>query len=98
VDWGGECDGAGLEGDHGGKWEASHMMTAAAETGDLQQLKDNPDYIGVASGADEVDSTPEQGAIWAEQCSAAIAAEAKWLVDNYPDLPIRVSHSRNHSS
>lgn len=94
VDWGGEGDAAGLNGDHGGRWETSHMMAAVPGCVDLTELERNPEYKGVGSGADAVESTREQGEAWVQTCAAAIATEARWLIDHYPDLPPRHRHTR----
>lgn len=94
IDWGGEFEAAGLSGDHGGKWETSLMMAATPDAVDLTELKRHPDYIGVQSGSDAVDSTREQGEAWASACAKGIAEEARWLVDNYPKLPARHRHQR----
>ena len=84
---GGEFDAAGLRGDHGGKWETSLMMTARPGTVDLGQIESNPDYLGVGAGVDAVESSPEQGEAWVDACAAAIAKEARRLVERHPDMP-----------
>lgn len=94
VDFGGEFEAAGLDGDHGGLWETSLMMAADPACVDLDQLRDRPAYLGVASGKDAVDATIEQGQAWAEQCADAIAGEARWLVDHHPEQPPRHRHRR----
>lgn len=94
VDVGGEFDAAGLDGDHGGKWETSLMQAMVPETVDLAELDRHPELCGRAHGADAVDATAEQGEAWAEACAEAIAAEARWLVENYPQLPKRHGHWR----
>ena len=89
VDWGNEYDAAGMSGDHGGKWETSLMMAADSESVDLRRLEERPEYLGIGSGKNAVESTKAQGEKWAESCAEAIAREARWLVDNYPKLPPR---------
>lgn len=94
TDWSGEFDASGLDGDHGGKWETSHMMAAAPGSVDLTEFDRHPDYIGLGCGRNAIEASKEQGEKWSDQCAADIAREARWLVDNYPDLPIRHRHRR----
>ena len=94
VDWGGEYDAAGLEGDHGGKWETSFMMAADPAMVDLGEIERNADYKGVGANANAVEAAREQGEQWADACAEAVAREARWLVDNYPELPKRHAHRR----
>jgi creatinine amidohydrolase/Fe(II)-dependent formamide hydrolase-like protein len=94
TDWGGEFEAAGLGGDHGGKWETSLMMALDPATVDLGELERRPEYVGVASGASAVESTIEQGRAWIDACAAALAREARWLVEHYPSLPPRHNHRR----
>ena len=94
TDWGGEFDAAGLSGDHGGKWETSLMMARDKNTVDLKQIEKIPKYRGLAAGANAVEATLKQGRKWINACAEAIAGEAKWLVDNYPELPQKHHHRR----
>ena len=94
VDCGGEFDAAGLSGDHAGKWETSLMMAVDPAMVDLGEIERNPDYKGVGAGTDAIESTAEQGKAWIEACAAAIAEEARWLVENYPKLPDRLMKGR----
>ena len=91
---GGEFDAAGLQGDHGGKWETSHMMAVDPSSVDLSEIEKHPAYRGTGAGADAVGSAREQGEAWVKACAEAIGREARWLVDNYPELPERHRHKR----
>lgn len=94
TDWGGEMDAPRLEGDHGGKWETSHMMAGYPGSVDLGELERHPEYLGLGSGPNAVEATREQGDLWVDQCAEAIAVEARWLVENWPQLPKRHRHRR----
>ncbi len=94
TDWGGEFDAAGLSGDHAGKWETSLMMALAPDSVDLGEIDCQPEYRGVGAGVNAVEASARQGQAWLETCAAAIADEARWLVDNYPKLPARHAHKR----
>ena len=94
VACGGEYDAAGLRGDHGGRWETSLMMALAPEAVDLTELDRHPDYRGVGATADASASTSEDGARWAQACASAIADEARWLIDHFPELPQHMSGGR----
>lgn len=94
TDWSGEFDAAGLEGDHGGKWETSHMMAACPGAVDLTEFDRHPDYLGLGCGKTATESTKEIGETAADQCAEAIAKEARWLVDHWPTLPPRHRHRR----
>lgn len=94
VNCGNEYDAAGLQGDHGGKWETSLMLAASPEHVDADTLARRPELRGVGAGADAVEANQAQGHAWADTCAAAIAAEARWLVDHYPELPPQHTHGR----
>lgn len=89
VDFGGEYDAAGLRGDHGGKWETSLMMAIDPNTVNLGEIERHSEYQGVGCGSDAVESTRQQGQVWLDTCATAIAKEARWLIDNYPQCPLR---------
>ena len=92
INCGGEYDAAGLKlGDHGGKWETSITMAIDSEIVDLEELRSRPDFLGVGCGDDALESSAEQGSEWIEKCASAIARDARWLVDNYPNLPGRMT-------
>jgi creatinine amidohydrolase/Fe(II)-dependent formamide hydrolase-like protein len=84
---GGEFDGTDLHGDHGGKWETSLTMAIDESIVDLDELRDRKDYQFIGCGDNALESTAKQGAAWIDTCAAAIAAEARWMVDNHPQLP-----------
>ena len=94
TDVGGEFEAAGLNGDHGGKWETSFMLARDPSLVDLSEFDKHPDLLGVMSGANAVESTEEQGLAWLNECAQAVAQEARWLVENYPELPARHRHRR----
>lgn len=94
IDWGGEGDAAGLRADHAGRWETSLMMALEPASVDLEELARNPEYVGVGSNTNAVESNREQGEEWIETCTDAIAAESRWLIENYPQLPPRHGHLR----
>jgi len=94
VDWGRENDGLSFGGDHGGKWETSLMMAADPDSVDLDELKRQPEYVGVGAGANAVESDLDTGRDWMGQCADNMAAEVRKLIQNYPQVPIRHSHSR----
>jgi creatinine amidohydrolase len=96
VWFGGEFDAAGLTGDHGGKWETSHMMAVDEQLVDIAKISDNPAHKGVGAGIDALEATKEQGQAWVEECASAIAEEARWLADNYPELPPHHRHKRGN--
>lgn len=91
IDFGGEHDAPGLTdlSDHAGPWETSLLMALEPDTVDLAEIERKPTYrdVGATPGADS--STREQGEKWAAACAQAIATEARWLVDNYPEQPAR---------
>jgi creatinine amidohydrolase len=87
VNCGNEFDAVDLSGDHAGKWETSLTMAIDESTVDLDELRDRKDYQFVGCGKDALDSTVEQGAAWLDACAEAIAVEARWMVDHYPQLP-----------
>lgn len=94
VDWGQETEAAGIKGDHGGLYETSVMMATCPDSVDLQELQRHPELVGVANGADAVNSTLEQGRQWIEAGAQALAQEARWLVEHYPSQPPRHQHRR----
>ncbi|MFZ4695924.1 MAG: creatininase family protein [Verrucomicrobiia bacterium] len=94
TDWSLQGEAAGLDGDHGGKWETSLDMAAEPSSVDLGELQRVPDALGVGSGRNAVESTLDQGRAWAEACAEAISKEARWLVDHHPNLPPRHAHRR----
>ncbi|MHC4873561.1 MAG: creatininase family protein [Planctomycetota bacterium] len=79
---------------HGGKWETSHMLAVDEKMVDLAQITEHPELKGVGAGVDAVDATREQGEAWVKQCAEAIAGEARWLADNYPEIPPHHRHRR----
>ena len=72
----------------------SALMASHPGTVDLGELDRNPEYRGVGSGADAVEATRRDGEAWLEACAAAIAEEARWLLENYPKQPERHKHRR----
>jgi creatinine amidohydrolase len=94
TDWSVEFDASGLDGDHGGKWETSHMMASHPGSVDLTEFDRHPGYLGVGCGKSAVDASKEQGEKWADQCAEAIAQEARWLAEHWPELPPRHRHRR----
>ena len=94
TDWSLQGEAAGLDGDHGGKWETSLDLAAEPSSVDLGELQRVPDALGVGSGRNAVESTLDQGRAWAEACAEAISKEARWLVENHPKLPPRHNHRR----
>lgn len=97
TDFGGEWDAALEKADHAGACETSIMMGLDPTMVDLESLKKEPKFLGVGSGADAVDATAQRGTAWMDKCARALAFEARWLVDNYPKLPLRHHHSREPS-
>jgi creatinine amidohydrolase/Fe(II)-dependent formamide hydrolase-like protein len=93
TDWGNCFEPAGLVGDHAGKGETSAMM---AIDEDLVDLKEVPQAPGIEKGsnADASAASAAYGEEWLDACATAVAAEAKWLSDNYPAMPARHSHHR----
>ncbi len=88
IDCGGEFDAAGLTlGDHGGKWETSITMAIEPLSVDLDELQRQEEYQGIGCGDDALESTAEQGREWIEACAGAIARDARWLIDNHPEMP-----------
>jgi creatinine amidohydrolase len=94
IDWGGEGDAAGLRADHAGRWETSLMLALEPNSVDMGQLEQHPDYVGVGSNPNAIEANRAQGEEWVDACTTAIAAEVRWLVDNYPQLPTRHGHLR----
>jgi creatinine amidohydrolase len=94
TDWGGEMDAAGLSGDHAGRWETSLMLAIDETAVDLEEMEHQPEYAGVGVGRDAPEAQRAQGEEWLSACASSIAAEARWLVQNYPALPPRHHHSR----
>lgn len=94
LDFGVDADLAGHPGDHAGVFETSLMLAANRELVDMNSLRERPELVGVAAGADAVDSSPEQGERWLESCAQAMAAEARWLIDHHPRQPDRHRHRR----
>jgi len=94
TDFGGEWDAANELADHAGVYETSAMMGLDPTLVDLESIKRKPEYRGVGAGENAIESTEERGAAWIDRCAKAIAAEARWLVDNYPRLPLRHSHNQ----
>lgn len=94
IDWGGEGDAAGLRGDHAGRWETSWMMALEPNSVATDELTRNPDYVGVGSNPNAVEANLQQGEEWVETCATAVVTEARWLMENYPQLPPRHGHLR----
>jgi len=94
TDWGNVYEIAGLGGDHGGRHETSSMMTIDPAMVDLGELERNPEYEGVGAGSNAREATAEAGREWLDASAAAMADEARWLVENYPAAPERHKHRR----
>lgn len=94
TDWGGVCELSAMKGDHGGKAETSLMMALDPDMVDLGELERRPEYKGLGAGADAVEATAAHGEAIFTAASAALAVEARWLVENFPRLPARHSHRR----
>jgi creatinine amidohydrolase/Fe(II)-dependent formamide hydrolase-like protein len=94
TDWCLEFEPAGLTGDHGGKWETSHMMAGYPGSVDLEEFERHPGYLGVGCGRNAPEASQAQGEQWVAQCAEAIAVEARWLVEHWPELPERHRHRR----
>jgi len=94
TDWSSEFEAAGLIGDHGGKWETSHMMAISPDAVDLGELERQPEYVDLGAERNAAEATREQGEAWIDQCAEAIAREARWLVEHWPKLPDRHRHRR----
>lgn len=94
TDFGGAWDAAELGVDHGGKYETSAMMGIDETMVDLTELDRHPEYNGIGCGSNVGESSAESGKQWLEDCAKALAEEARWMVDNYPDLPPRHGHRR----
>ena len=77
------CEG----GDHGGKWETSLMMAAQPAAVDLGQLEVDSSYPGLGCGVNAVESSRAQGEAWVDACAAAIADEARRLIESHPEMP-----------
>lgn len=93
TDWGNAYEAAGRAGDHAGKGETSAMMAidpALCDLGELSRVEGGA--VGCGSNAGE--ASAEYGEDWLDACATAIAAEAGWLVANYPALPDRHAHHR----
>ncbi len=82
VDWGNKIVTSGIGWKHGGDLETSLVMAVDAESVDLDAGQKNPE---IEAG----DATREKGEELTETISSDIAREARWLVDNYPELPAR---------
>jgi creatinine amidohydrolase len=88
LDCGGEFNAAGLTVmDHGGKWETSLTMAIEPDTVDLDELRRRKVYQAVGCGQDALESSAEQGKQWVEACAIGISRDARWLVENHPELP-----------
>ena len=89
IDFGSEYDAAGLKelGDHAGRWETSLMMALAPTAVNLEAIKRKPKFEGVGTTPDAASASTHQGETWLESCAVGIAEEARWLVENYPQLP-----------
>lgn len=94
TDWGGTFELAGMKGDHGGKGETSAMLALDPRMVDLAELERRPEYKGLGAGLDAVDATAAHGEAILAAAAVGLAAEARWLVDNYPGLPPRHRHTR----
>lgn len=94
TDWALESEPCGMRGDHAGKWETSIMMAIEPSSVDLQQIERHPHLKGIGAGLDAIDSTREQGERFIDAAADAIAKEARWLIDHYPQLPPRHRHRR----
>lgn len=90
--WANETDLVAHGGDHAGRWETSLLMAVDPASVDLQELKDRPNYRGVGADKNAVESTPQLGAQWLADCAAALAEDAKRLVEAYPIPPLCHSH------
>lgn len=65
-------------GDHAGKWETSLMMSIDADRVDLDILRTAGEFVGC--GTDALDSSIEQGNIWADEITEALIAKANSLI------------------
>jgi creatinine amidohydrolase len=94
VDFGLEADLGNTPSDHAGVFETSMMMAANPASVDLDELKRQPHMVGVGAGANAVEASLEKGQMWLESCARAMAAEARWLVEHFPQQPPRHKHKR----
>ena len=85
VDWGGHWEPADAGVDHAGRIETSLMMGIDETLADPGELERHPEYVGHGSGANAVESTREEGLDRYEKSAAALAGEAKRMIDAYPN-------------
>lgn len=93
TDWGNAYEIGGVQGDHAGKSETSVMMAIDEGLVDLRQVPEVPG-LKKGSNADASAASAAYGEGWLEACATAVAAEAQWLSDNYPNMPDRHHHHR----